>query len=295
MPGVQIGLRDLHYALLTQDDTNGIAYDGPVKMIGAVQANINPNASLETLFADDGPMETAASMGQITLEMIASDFPLDVQAVLLGHTIVNGRLVRKAGDVPPWLAIGFKSLKSNGKYRFVWLLKGKFQLPEQNHETKGDSVNFQTPTLTGSFVKRDYDDEWIHQTDEDMASYTSDIGTNWFTSVIPNADVTAPVVSSVTPVDAAASVAVDTTVQWTFSEAIQPGDVTSGNFFVLDDLNSQVAGSLTISEDKTIVTFTPSSNLANSTTFTAYVTTNVKDLAGNHLADAHVTSFTTTA
>lgn len=293
MPGVIVGLRDLHYALLQQDDNSGVAYSAPVKITGAVQANINPNASVETLFADDGPMETAASTGQISLEMIAADFPLDVQAVLLGHTIENGRLKRKAGDVPPWVAIGFKSLKSNGKYRFVWLLKGKFQQPEQNHETKGDSINFQTPTLVGSFVKRDYDDEWIHQSDEDMATYVDSIGTGWFNSVEPSVDTVAPTVLSVTPADAATGVAADTTVQWVFSEAIQATDVTEGNFFLLDAANAQVAGSLSISADKTTVTFTPDANLSATTTYTAYVTTDVKDLAGNHLEDVYVTTFTT--
>jgi len=183
MPGVIIGLKDLHYALLQQDDENGVVYSAPVRIAGAVQANINPNASLETLFADDGPMETSASMGKIELELIAADFPLEVQAILLGHTVSGGVLKRKASDVPPWVAIGFKSLKSNGKYRFVWLLKGKFNQPEQNHETKGDTVNFQTPTLNGSFVKRDFDDEWIHQTDEDMTNYVDSIGSGWFDAV----------------------------------------------------------------------------------------------------------------
>ncbi len=187
MPGVLIGLRDLHYALLTKDDSTGVTYSAPVKIAGATQANINPNSSTEVLFADDGPMETASALGMIELEMIAADFPLDVQAVLLGHTVgANGVLTRKSSDIPPWVAIGFKALKSNGAYRFVWLLKGKFNQPEQNHETRGDSVNFQTPTLNGAFVKRDKDDAWILQTDEDMTGYQESIGTGWFSQVDPS-------------------------------------------------------------------------------------------------------------
>jgi len=186
MDGVVIGLKELHYALLTTDTEATILYATPVKIAGAIQANINPNAANETLFADDGPMETASSLGQIELELIAADIPLDIQAALLGHTIsAKGVLRRSAGDIPPWVAIGFQTLKSNGKYRFVWLLKGKFTQPERKHETRGDKVNFQTPTIKGNFVKRDHDDDWILETDEDTTGYTESIGTGWFTQVDP--------------------------------------------------------------------------------------------------------------
>lgn len=178
-----IGLDDLHYAILTKDDATGATYQTPVKVPGIIQANINPNASVETLFADNGPMETAATIGQIELELNTADLPYEVQAAWLGHTVdANGIMMRKASDVPPFVAIGFRSLKSNGKYRYVWLLKGKFAVPEMNNETKGDSVNFQTPTITGSFVKRDYDDAWIREADEDAQNFNAAIKTNWFTN-----------------------------------------------------------------------------------------------------------------
>ena len=50
-----IGLRDVHYALLKTDDvTSGQAtYDTPVHVVGAISANVNPNTSSATLFADD--------------------------------------------------------------------------------------------------------------------------------------------------------------------------------------------------------------------------------------------------
>ena len=182
--GVQIGLRDVYYALLTTDAEGVIAYESPVRIAGAITANINPNASNETLFADDGPMETASTIGQISLELAVADLSSEVQAKLLGHTLTtDGVLLRKGGDIPPWVALGFKSLKSNGKYRYVWLVKGKFSVPEMTHETKGDTVAFQTPTIQGSFVKRDTDDLWQKMADEDALTYDPLIGTNWFSDV----------------------------------------------------------------------------------------------------------------
>ena len=181
--GVLIGLRNLVYAKMLTDPPYGqgqASYEKPKLIAGAISANINPNASTETLFADDGPFETATTIGQIEVELNVADLPLEVQAELLGHTYQNGVLIRKAGDVPPWVAIGFKSLKSNGKFRYTWLAKGKFSIPEQNNQTKGDSVEFQTPTITGSFVKRECDDEWERHIDEDDENFTPEMAANWF-------------------------------------------------------------------------------------------------------------------
>lgn len=184
--GVQIGVSDLHYAIMTSDEIDSTpAYEAPVKIPGVTTINVNPNASVETLFADDGPYESAATLGQIQVEIMAADLNLDTQAALLGHTVTaEGMLVRKSTDVPPNVAIGFRSLKSNGKYRYTWLAKGKFVPSEMNSETKGDTINFQTSSITGNFLKRASDDEWERHIDEDQAEWLQAHSDNWFTSPI---------------------------------------------------------------------------------------------------------------
>jgi len=295
MPGTVVGLKDLHYALLLTDTTGGVTYDTPVAVVGAIQANINPNPKLETLFADDGPMEIASILGEIELELIASDFDTDTQAVLLGHTVVGGVMTRGASDIAPWVAIGFRSLKSNGAYRYVWLHKGKFSVPEMKHETKGDEVNFQTPTLAARFVKRDHDEAWIKQADTDHPDYVAETGTNWFLAVEGAPDITAPT-ATILPLDGAIDVAITANVVWTFSEAIYASDVGSSNFFLIKASDGTlVAADLSINGLHTIVTLNPTGSLGNSTAYIAVATSNVKDLAGNHLAQNKVTDFTTIA
>lgn len=179
-----IGLRDVHYALLTEDsaETKKATYEKPVHVVGAISANINPNTSSATLFADDGPYDAASTMGEITLELNLADIPDSVQAVWLGHTYQNGMLIKKSTDTPPWLALGYRSLKSNGAYRYVWLVKGKFAALEEEYGTKGDSIEFKTPTIQGAFVKRDADDVWELKADSDAEQPSSAIST-WFTTL----------------------------------------------------------------------------------------------------------------
>lgn len=180
--GVKIGLDSLYYALLTADASGGASYGTPVAIEGAISANVNPNSVIGTLFADDGPMEVSSNLGNIELELNVADLPLATLAVFLGHTMSLGVLAEVANAVPPWMAIGFRTLKSNSNYRYYWLVKGKFRTPEENAETKSDAVNFQTPTIVGHFVKREYDSVWRRRTDADDDNYVTATGTNWFTS-----------------------------------------------------------------------------------------------------------------
>lgn len=179
-----IGLRDVHYAKMLTDDSSGATYDEPEKISGAISANVNPNASSSTLFADDGPYDSAATLGEISLELNMADIPPAVSAALLGHTYQGGMLTKRSTDTPPYVAIGYRSLKSNGYYRYTWLYKGKFTDGETANATKGDSIEYQTPTITGAFVKRDYDDVWQTEADSDDTNISQTTITNWFSAVV---------------------------------------------------------------------------------------------------------------
>ncbi|WP_085523850.1 major tail protein [Tuberibacillus sp. Marseille-P3662] len=286
----RIGLRGMVYAILNQDDKNGVAY-GEVKSIpGAISATYTPATNSETLYADDGPYETATAIGASELEINAADLPFEAQSDLLGKTIgSDGTVLGKSSDNAPYAAFGFKSLKSNGKYRVKWFYKGKFRLPEESYQTKEDSPAFQSPTVTGTFVNREFDNAMEITGDEDRPGF---VGVEQFFDGVynQNKDTTAPTVS-VAP-DGASSVETSVDIVWTFDEAIRKEDVHDGNFYVMN-ASEIVSGKLTQSGDQTTVTFTPDSALASTTDYTAVASKNVRDLAGNNLAITEITNFTT--
>ncbi len=108
-------------------------------------------------------------------------------------------------------------------------------------------------------------------------------------------DTTPPAVNSISPTDEDTDVAVDTTVEWEFTEAIQQRDITSGNFNIVDDAGNEVDGSLAYDQSNYIVEFTPDSNLSNSTTYLTFASGEIRDMAGNTMGDNYRTSFTTIA
>ena len=193
---MRIGCDNLVYAKMTTEETAATApvYDVIVEAPGVMSININPNASLATAFFDDGPGDTASTLGNIEVEIQKNALTSDNKSDLLGHTIdANGGVVYAGEDTPPWVAIGFRTLKSNGKYRYVWLYKGRFADPEDNNETKADSINFQSDTITGQFVKLSYPIEvatgvfkrvWKYEVDEDSADANAFTVAGWFTDVV---------------------------------------------------------------------------------------------------------------
>lgn len=198
----KIGCDNLVYAIMTTEDTpeQAPAYSDVKRAPGVMSLNINPNSSTETLFADDGPMEVASTAGKIDVEIQKNELTSQNKADLLGHALdTNGAVVYGDSDVAPWVAIGFRTLKSNGKYRYVWLYKGKFAEPEDNNETKGDGINFQSETISGQFARLNHAfavgakqvRPWKYELDADAENANEAAMTGWFKApIMPGATVT---------------------------------------------------------------------------------------------------------
>ena len=102
-----------------------------------------------------------------------------------------------------------------------------------------------------------------------------------------------PTVVSTVPANGAASVAVNTTISATFSEAMNAATINAATFTVTGPGATPVAGAVTFAG--TTARFTPTAALANGTLFTATITTGAKDAGGAALATNFAWTFTTTS
>ena len=290
---VLIGLDKFYYALLTTDDSANLTYQTPVALKGAMTVSYNPNSEVATLFADDGPYDTAETIGEIELELGIADISQEDYAALMGHTVTGGVLNELATDQPVDVAFGFRAKRSNGGYSYFWFLKGKFSKPSMDHETKGDSISWQTPTMMGKFVARIYDGRYKSTTRDDATDYTAAIGTTWFNAVYgTTGDTTAPTFSSSVPSASSTSATQTTNITMTFSEPILSSTVTAANFaLILATAATTISGALTVSS--AIVTMTISALLTASTSYNMVIGKGVKDEAGNSLSSAVTFRFTT--
>lgn len=103
-------------------------------------------------------------------------------------------------------------------------------------------------------------------------------------------DTTPPTVESITPANGATGQPVSTILTVEFSEAMDVASIDASTFQVRRG-GTVVSGTVTV--DDTMVSFDPTGELAGQSTFTVTLTTGVKDLAGNGLAQSFSWSFTT--
>lgn len=122
----QIGLRDIHIAVLSKDDSTGATYSKPEKLERAIGAKLNTKTNSDNIYSDDSVKDIITAFEGIDVEIEVNQLSLFSRAKLQGAKVVKGVLVENKDDIPPTIALGFKSKKNNGKYRYVWLLKGKF-------------------------------------------------------------------------------------------------------------------------------------------------------------------------
>ena len=104
---------------------------------------------------------------------------------------------------------------------------------------------------------------------------------------------TTPMITGLTPLDGATSVAANATFSATFSEAMDPATLTANTFKVTTGTAATpVAGTVTYANLKAV--FVPNAPLAANSTFTAMVTTGAHSVSGVALAANRVWSFTST-
>jgi hypothetical protein len=107
-----------------------------------------------------------------------------------------------------------------------------------------------------------------------------------------SADTTPPTVDSTSPADGAVDVALNAAVIATFSEAMNGFTITGSNFLLTGPLTNAVPGTVSYDTTNSAATFLPASLLAANTLFTATITVDVEDLAGNALATEYTWTFT---
>ncbi|BBW99011.1 major tail protein [Geobacillus subterraneus] len=175
------GLDMFHIAQLIKDDSSGVQYATPEAVPGAVSIKVDPKTESETVYADNSAYAVLNSIGDIDVEMEATDLPLDIQQKLFGHTVENGVQFASIHDETMELALGFRAKVSTGGYRYYWLLKGKPELLPIEGKTEEGKPSPQTAKLKLKFMPLQYNGRWKAQA-EDGTEFTQ--GNKLFDQVV---------------------------------------------------------------------------------------------------------------
>ena len=183
-----IGLDRLYYAKITETEGEE-TYGLPKQLAKAIKADLSVELAEAVLYADDGAAEVVKEFKSGKLSLGIDDIGSTAAEDLTGSKLDdNNVLISSSEDGGEPVAIGFRAKKANGKYRYFWLFRVKFGIPETNLQTKGDSITFQTPTIEGTVMRRNkLDDQgnhpWKAEVSEDDTGVERELITGWFTEV----------------------------------------------------------------------------------------------------------------
>lgn len=184
-----IGLDKLFYSKITENENGEETYATPVPLAKAMTAELSIELAEATLYADDGASEIVKEFQSGTLTLGIDDIGTAVAEDLTGAKIDSNKVLISAGeDGGSPVAVGFRAKKSNGKYRYFWLYRVKFGIPATNLTTKGESIEFSTPSIEGTVTRRNKPDSqgkhpWKAEVNEDDTAVNSTTISNWYKQV----------------------------------------------------------------------------------------------------------------
>lgn len=152
-----IGLTNIWFSPLTEN--NGVpTYEGAINLGKAVSCSVSITNNDARLYGDDVIAESDTSFANGTITLGVTDDDDTVFAPLLGHTITDGEVTKTASDAAPYVGVGrivTKMVNGVYKYKVEFLYKVKFSEPSRDENTKGESIEFSTPSVEGIIATLD--------------------------------------------------------------------------------------------------------------------------------------------
>lgn len=148
-----IGLTNIWYSPLTEAADGTALYAGAKQLGKAVSCSTSITNNEAKLYGDDALAESDTSFASGTITLGVTDDNDDVFAELLGHTLTeDGEVIKAASDAPIYVGLGrivTKMVNGSYKYKVEFLYKVKFSEPSKDETTKGESIEFATPSVEG--------------------------------------------------------------------------------------------------------------------------------------------------
>lgn len=285
------GITDAKIARLLTDNGAGTTYENPKDIPGIQSIQFSPEFLEKELHGDDELLDIYSKLKSLTGTVKHGKISLDVLALLMGGIVTDGgsspneyREMEVFGTSIP----GYFLLEGQITYRggddpggdwHVSFWKGKiskFQLECQGEDYA--IVSFDYKAIPRAFDKK------LFKIRENQTAVP----------ILETPDTTPPTVTLTSPVDGADNVSVNASVVYTFSKALQAGNVNTGSFMLVKPTTGDViACTVTYDGNGHTATIDPSAPLEAATGYMAFATREVRDTAGNRLAAPSVVNFTT--
>lgn len=128
-------------------------YSGAFRCGKAVNTSVSPNYNEASLFADNQEQEHVKEFKNAAVNLVTDSMPVAAASVAFGHYVnESGEETSNTNDEGNYVGYGFITKERvNGiiKNRACVLLKVLLTEGEESYDTKGDSIVFKNPSISG--------------------------------------------------------------------------------------------------------------------------------------------------
>ncbi|SCH77716.1 phage major tail protein%2C phi13 family [uncultured Dorea sp.] len=141
----------------------GGGYNEPFACGKAIGINVTPNYAEGGLNADDVQSEYDKQFNYADVTLNTSTLPIEAHKKMFGHTVDEAKKNVKfnANDQANYVGMGWISAEVvDGARSYIgnFLKKVKFSEPSEEYSTKGDSIEYKTPSISGRALAMDNGD-----------------------------------------------------------------------------------------------------------------------------------------
>lgn len=144
--------------------TGAKVYGEPLAFGKAIGLQVTPNYAEGSLNADDAQVEYDKEFNYAEVTLNTSTIPIEAHEKMFGHKVNEGKTgaTFNKDDQAKYVGMGWISVeKVDGVRKFIGnvLYKVKFSEPSEDYSTKGDSIEYKTPSITGRAIANE-DGDW---------------------------------------------------------------------------------------------------------------------------------------
>lgn len=152
------GCDSLVMAQVLTDDKDGITFGSVRSLAPVAEISKTVENSSETHYYDNVGQIIIRSEGSDEITLTVPVLPLDILAMITGkgHDAATGAFIDGESE-ERYFAIGYRLRLTDSTYRYVWRLKGSFNLPDSTSATENDGTDTNNQSLVFTGVKTIYE------------------------------------------------------------------------------------------------------------------------------------------
>lgn len=143
---------EFYYGVL-DEDTNTATEVERIKYLQEI--TVEMEQEIEKAYGDSVVAELAIAAGEVVVESQFHTLPIEDRQTLLGFEESGGLVATGGTDITPYVSVVFARTFEDGSKEYVGLPKGLFTRPSIEGQTKEDSVEFSSSSISAEFMDRE--------------------------------------------------------------------------------------------------------------------------------------------